>query len=40
MAMGVVAVFGPGTPLDTVVTFLRGYVKPKTAVLQSLALGQ
>ena len=32
---GVAAVFGPGTPLDTVVTFLRDNVKPKTADLQS-----
>jgi methylmalonyl-CoA mutase C-terminal domain/subunit len=33
-AMGVAAVFGPGTPLDTVVQFLRNNVKPRTAVVQ------
>ena len=32
-AMGVAAVFGPGTPLDTVVQFLRNNVKPRTAVV-------
>lgn len=32
-AMGVAAVFGPGTPLDTVVTFLRENIRPKTTVL-------
>jgi methylmalonyl-CoA mutase C-terminal domain/subunit len=34
-AMGVAAVFGPGTPLDRVVNFLRERVRPKTAELQS-----
>ena len=33
--MGVAEVFGPGTPLDSIVTFLRERVKPKTANLQS-----
>ena len=32
-AMGVAAVFGPGTPLDMVVKFLRERVKPRTAEL-------
>jgi methylmalonyl-CoA mutase, C-terminal domain len=30
---GVAEVFGPGTPLDAIVTFLRDNVKPKTAAL-------
>ncbi|HEX4320764.1 MAG TPA: cobalamin B12-binding domain-containing protein [Acidobacteriaceae bacterium] len=30
---GVAEVFGPGTPLDTIVTFLRENIKPKTATL-------
>lgn len=30
-AMGVAAVFGPGTPLDSVVSFLRERIQPKTA---------
>jgi len=30
---GVAEVFGPGTPLDAIVTFLRDNVKPKTAIL-------
>ena len=34
-ANGVAAVFGPGTPLDTVVAFLREHVKPRTADLGS-----
>jgi methylmalonyl-CoA mutase C-terminal domain/subunit len=33
LAMGVAQVFGPGTPLPAVVTFLRENVQPKTAVL-------
>jgi len=33
-AQGVAAVFGPGTPLDTVVQFLRENIKPRTADLQ------
>ena len=33
--MGVAEVFGPGTPLDSIVVFLRERVKPKTANLQS-----
>jgi methylmalonyl-CoA mutase, C-terminal domain len=32
---GVAAVFGPGTPLDTIVNFLQANVKPRTADLQS-----
>jgi methylmalonyl-CoA mutase C-terminal domain/subunit len=32
-AMGVAAVFGPGTPLDAVVSFLRERVRPRTADL-------
>jgi methylmalonyl-CoA mutase, C-terminal domain len=32
-AMGVAQVFGPGTSLDAVVSFLRQNVKPRTAVL-------
>ncbi len=35
-AMGVAAVFGPGTPLDSVVNFLRERVKPKTADLSGI----
>jgi methylmalonyl-CoA mutase C-terminal domain/subunit len=34
-AAGVAEVFGPGTPLDAIVTFLRANVKPRTAVLPS-----
>jgi methylmalonyl-CoA mutase C-terminal domain/subunit len=34
-AAGVAEVFGPGTPLDAIVDFLRARVKPKTADLQS-----
>lgn len=34
-AMGVAAVFGPGTSLDSVVQFLREKVKPKTADLRA-----
>jgi methylmalonyl-CoA mutase C-terminal domain/subunit len=34
-AMGVAAVFGPGTPLDSVVSFLRERIQPKTAELHS-----
>jgi methylmalonyl-CoA mutase C-terminal domain/subunit len=34
-AMGVAAVFGPGTTLDAVVNFLRQRIKPKTADLQA-----
>ncbi len=33
-AQGVAAVFGPGTPLDTIVQFLRDNIKPRTADLQ------
>ncbi len=33
-AMGVAAVFGPGTKLDDIVTFLRENVKPRTAELK------
>ena len=32
-AEGVAEVFGPGTPLDSVVTYLRTNVKPRTAQL-------
>jgi methylmalonyl-CoA mutase C-terminal domain/subunit len=32
-AAGVAEVFGPGTPLDAIVTFLRANVKPRTANL-------
>ena len=32
-AAGVARVFGPGTPLDSVVHFLRDNVKPRTAAL-------
>ena len=32
-AAGVARVFGPGTPLDSVVQFLRDNVKPRTAAL-------
>ena len=32
-AMGVAAVFGPGTPLDRIVSFLREQVRPRTAEL-------
>jgi methylmalonyl-CoA mutase, C-terminal domain len=31
--MGVAEVFGPGTPLDAIVQFLRGNVRPRTANL-------
>jgi methylmalonyl-CoA mutase C-terminal domain/subunit len=34
-AQGVSAVFGPGTPLDTVVQFLRDNIKPRTADLHA-----
>jgi len=34
-AAGVAEVFGPGTPLDSIVTFLRTHVKPKTANLSA-----
>ncbi len=32
-AAGVAEVFGPGTPLEAIVTFLRAHVKPRTAEL-------
>ncbi len=32
-AAGVAAIFGPGTPLETTVEFIRSHVKPKTAAL-------
>jgi len=32
-AQGVAEVFGPGTPLDAIVTFLREHVRPRTAQL-------
>jgi len=32
---GVAAVFGPGTPLDTIVGFLRENVRPRTADLRA-----
>ncbi len=32
-AAGVARVFGPGTPLDSVVQFLRNNVKPRTAAI-------
>jgi methylmalonyl-CoA mutase C-terminal domain/subunit len=32
---GVAAVFGPGTPLETIVSFLRENVKPRTVDLQA-----
>ncbi len=32
-AAGVAEVFGPGTPLDSIVTFLKENVKPKSAIL-------
>ena len=31
-AAGVAAIFGPGTPLETTVTFIREHVKPRTAL--------
>ncbi len=31
-AAGVAAIFGPGTPLETTVTFIRDNVKPRTAL--------
>ena len=34
-AQGLAEVFGPGTPLDAIVTFLRNNVKPRTASLHS-----
>ncbi len=34
-AHGVAAVFGPGTPLDTIVQFLRDNIKPRTADLHA-----
>ncbi len=34
-AMGVAAVFGPGTPLDRIVSFLRERVQPRTADLRA-----
>jgi methylmalonyl-CoA mutase C-terminal domain/subunit len=34
-AAGVAEVFGPGTPLDAIVTFLRENVKPRTAQLNA-----
>lgn len=33
-AQGVAEVFGPGTPLDAIVTFLREHVRPRTAQLR------
>jgi methylmalonyl-CoA mutase C-terminal domain/subunit len=30
---GVAAVFGPGTPLDTTIAFIRENVKPRTLAL-------
>jgi len=30
---GVAAIFGPGTPLETTVTFIREHVKPRTPAL-------
>jgi methylmalonyl-CoA mutase C-terminal domain/subunit len=33
-AQGVAEVFGPGTPLDAIVQFLRGNVRPRTAQLR------
>jgi methylmalonyl-CoA mutase C-terminal domain/subunit len=36
LAAGVAQVFGPGTPLDEVVTFLRSRIQPKTAYLPSV----
>jgi len=33
--MGVTEVFGPGTPLDAIVQFLRENVRPRTADLQT-----
>ncbi len=32
-ARGVAAIFGPGTPLDTVVQFIRANAKPRTLVV-------
>ncbi len=31
--MGVAAIFGPGTPLDATVTFIRDHIKPRTLSL-------
>ena len=30
---GVAAIFGPGTPLETTITFIREHVKPRTLAL-------
>jgi methylmalonyl-CoA mutase C-terminal domain/subunit len=32
-AEGVAAIFGPGTPLETTIAFIREHVKPRTLVL-------
>jgi methylmalonyl-CoA mutase C-terminal domain/subunit len=32
-ADGVAAIFGPGTPLETTIAFIRGHVKPRTLAL-------
>jgi len=31
-AAGVAAIFGPGTPLETTIEFIRSHVKPRTAL--------
>ena len=38
-AQGVAEVFGPGTPLDAIVSFLREHVQPRTASLGRFAVG-
>jgi methylmalonyl-CoA mutase C-terminal domain/subunit len=30
---GVAAIFGPGTPLDNIVTFIREHIKPRTLAI-------
>jgi methylmalonyl-CoA mutase C-terminal domain/subunit len=32
-ASGVAAIFGPGTPLDTTIDFIRANIKPRTIAL-------
>jgi methylmalonyl-CoA mutase C-terminal domain/subunit len=31
-AAGVAAIFGPGTPLETTIEFIRSHVRPRTAL--------
>ena len=35
-ASGVAAIFGPGTPLETTVTFIREHVKPRGMLTSAL----